>query len=157
MEHINQIHKNIIGNSNLFLQLLAYRMAGATIIFLWASVASCIMFGILKCTGKLRVSAKDEEQGKTLLITWLCKPTHSLLMFISTCTQKWACEVHFKICDPVLLCHNLLLWDLWYMKITNYEFWRMEMWLWPTLRHYFLQLHFYCIQYLSLAFLNFPK
>jgi ammonia channel protein AmtB len=59
-------------------------MAGATIIFSWASVASCIMFGILKCTGKLRVSAKDEQQGKILLITWLYKLTHSVLMFIST-------------------------------------------------------------------------
>jgi ammonia channel protein AmtB len=87
MEHTNEIHKNIIGNSNLLLQLLAYRMAGATIIFIWASVASCIMFGILKCTGKLRVSAKDEQQGKILLITWHYKPTHSLLMFISTYTE----------------------------------------------------------------------
>ena len=40
-------------------------MAGASIIILWASVASCIMFGILKCAGKLRVSAKDEQEGKT--------------------------------------------------------------------------------------------
>lgn len=52
----------------MFLQLFAYRMAGASIIILWASVASCIMFGILKYTGKLRVSAKDEEQGKPLLL-----------------------------------------------------------------------------------------
>jgi ammonia channel protein AmtB len=39
-------------------------MAGASVIIIWASVASCIMFGILKCAGKLRVSAKDEEEGK---------------------------------------------------------------------------------------------
>jgi len=39
-------------------------MAGAFIIILWTSVASCIMFGILKCAGKLRVSAKDELEGK---------------------------------------------------------------------------------------------
>jgi ammonia channel protein AmtB len=39
-------------------------MAGASIIIVWASVASCIMFGILKCAGKLRVSAKDEQEGK---------------------------------------------------------------------------------------------
>jgi ammonia channel protein AmtB len=57
--------------------MLAYRMAGATIIFLWASVASCIMFGILKYTGKLRVSAKDEQQGKTQLHGFVCQ--HILL------------------------------------------------------------------------------
>jgi ammonia channel protein AmtB len=43
-------------------------MAGASVIILWASVASCIMFGILKYTGKLRVSAKDEQQGKPLSV-----------------------------------------------------------------------------------------
>jgi ammonia channel protein AmtB len=68
-----------------FFQLLAYRMAGAAIIILWTSVASCIMFGILKCAGKLRVSAKDEQEGK--------KDTASnmdtlFLTFSATYTQK---------------------------------------------------------------------
>jgi ammonia channel protein AmtB len=49
----------------LFFQLLAYRMAGASVIIVWTSVASCILFGILKCAGKLRVSPKDEQEGKT--------------------------------------------------------------------------------------------
>jgi hypothetical protein len=49
----------------LFFQLLAYRMAGASAIIVWTSVASCIMFGILKYAGKLRVSPKDEQEGKT--------------------------------------------------------------------------------------------
>ncbi|XP_023714905.1 putative ammonium transporter 1 isoform X1 [Cryptotermes secundus] len=53
----------VFGITRKSLMLLAYRMAGATIIFSWASVTSCITFGILKCTGKLRVSAKDEQQG----------------------------------------------------------------------------------------------
>jgi len=63
-------------------------MAGAVIIILWTSVASCIMFGILKCAGKLRVSAKDEQEGK--------RDTSSnmdtlLLTFSATYTQKCTC------------------------------------------------------------------
>jgi hypothetical protein len=70
-------------------------MVGATAIFLWASIASCIMFGILKCIGKLRVSAADEQQGKIQLIAWLYMPTQSLLTFISKYTQGWIHDITF--------------------------------------------------------------
>jgi len=72
----------------LFFQLLAYRMAGASIIILWTSVASCIMFGILKYAGKLRVSAKDEQEGKTDAASNM---DTLFLTFSATYTQKRTC------------------------------------------------------------------
>jgi len=72
----------------LFFQLLAYRIAGASIIILWTSVASCIMFGILKYAGKLRVSAKDEQEGKTDTASNM---DTMFLTFSATCTQKCTC------------------------------------------------------------------
>lgn len=82
----------------LYFQLLAYRMAGASVIILWTSVASCIMFGILKCAGKLRVSAKDEQEGKrdtssntdTLFFNIQCNIYTEVYMHVS-----------FKTCNSV--------------------------------------------------------
>ena len=39
-------------------------MIGAIAIIAWGTVASCILFGILKLCGKLRVSEEDELRGK---------------------------------------------------------------------------------------------
>jgi len=63
-------------------------MAGASIIILWTSVASCIMFGILKYAGKLRVSAKDEQEGKTDAASNM---DTLFLTFSATYTQKRTC------------------------------------------------------------------
>jgi ammonia channel protein AmtB len=77
----------------LFFQLLAYRMAGASIIILWTSVASCLMFGILKCAGKLRVSAQDEHEGKTDTVSNM-----DTLFLTFSATYM---HVSFKTCDSV--------------------------------------------------------
>ncbi|XP_069694964.1 putative ammonium transporter 1 [Periplaneta americana] len=53
----------VFGATRESLMLLAYRMAGASAIIVWSSIMSCITFGILKCAGKLRVSAEDEQNG----------------------------------------------------------------------------------------------
>ncbi|KAJ4445501.1 hypothetical protein ANN_12181 [Periplaneta americana] len=44
-------------------QLLWHRIVGASVIILWGSVASCIMFGALKGFGVLRVTEEQELKG----------------------------------------------------------------------------------------------
>jgi ammonia channel protein AmtB len=42
-------------------------MVGAVAIIAWGGCASCVMFGALKCLGKLRVSEEEERKGKVFL------------------------------------------------------------------------------------------
>ncbi|KAJ9592288.1 hypothetical protein L9F63_001184, partial [Diploptera punctata] len=53
----------ILGEINESAMLLANRMIGAVTIIVWGSAASCIMFGVLKFMGKLRVSEEQEIKG----------------------------------------------------------------------------------------------
>lgn len=43
--------------------LLWHRIVGASVMILWASVWSCVMFGLLKRCGKLRVTEEQELKG----------------------------------------------------------------------------------------------
>ncbi|PSN38278.1 putative ammonium transporter 1 [Blattella germanica] len=53
----------VYGVTNEAALRLWWRIVGAAIIILWGSIASCIMFGILKSCGKLRVTEEQELKG----------------------------------------------------------------------------------------------
>lgn len=53
----------ILGKGHESAMILAHRLIGAVTIIAWGSAASCIMFGALKCLGKLRVTEEEEIKG----------------------------------------------------------------------------------------------
>ncbi|PSN39572.1 putative ammonium transporter 1 [Blattella germanica] len=54
------------------LQRLVYRMIGVVAIIVWSTVGSCIVFGLLKYFGKLRVSEEQELRGMLFFVCLSC-------------------------------------------------------------------------------------
>jgi hypothetical protein len=68
-------------SSELCFQILVYRLVGAAAIIVWGGLASCVMFGVLKWMGRLRVSEEEERQGELGVCAALgsdnsCSETH---------------------------------------------------------------------------------
>ncbi|XP_021933567.1 putative ammonium transporter 1 [Zootermopsis nevadensis] len=53
----------VYGAGNEAGSMLWHRIVGASVIILWGSVWSCVMFGLLKWCGKLRVTEEQELEG----------------------------------------------------------------------------------------------
>ncbi|KAJ9592290.1 hypothetical protein L9F63_001186, partial [Diploptera punctata] len=69
---------------------LWFRLVGAAIIIMWGSIASCIMFGLLRYFGKLRVTEEQELEG--LDISMHNEPGYPV--------QGWVIPPHLPSCPP---------------------------------------------------------